>query len=64
MLHGKDLKATLTVASMKAYAKARFSKVIDIAEYRDSEFWQKGKALVELRVCGPIMNFLRMAYTL
>ena len=41
-LHDKDLKAT--VASMKAGAKARFSKVIDIAEYR--EFWRKGKRLL------------------
>ena len=44
MLHDKDLKAT--VASMKAEARAQFSKVIDFDEYR--EFWQKGKALVEL----------------
>ena len=58
MLHN-DLKAT--VASKKADAKARFSEVVDIAEYR--EFWRKGKALVELRVCGPIMNILRMAYS-
>ena len=57
MIHDKDLKAT--VASMKAYAEARFSKVVDIAE--DREFWRNGKALVELRVCGPIINLLRMA---
>ena len=46
---------------MKANAKARFSEVVDIAE--DREFWRKGKALVELRVCGPMMNFLRMTYS-
>ena len=40
-------------------AKAQFSEVVDIAE--DREFWRKGKALVELQVCGPIMNLLRMA---
>ena len=44
---------------MKAGAKARFSKVVDIAE--DREFWRKGKAFVELQVCGPIMNLLRKA---
>ena len=59
MLHDKDLK--VTVASMKADAKARFSKVIDFDEYR--EIWRKGKALVELRVCGPVMNLLRMVYS-
>ena len=37
--------------------KARFSKVVDIAE--DRGFWRKGKALVDL--WGPIMNLLRMA---
>ena len=46
---------------MKADAKARFSKVIDIAKYR--EFWRQGKAPVELLVRGPIMNLLRMAYS-
>ena len=59
LLHDKDLKAT--VASIKANAKAQFSEVVDIAE--DREFWRKGKALVELRVCGPMMNFLRMTYS-
>ena len=59
LLHDKDLKAT--VASMKAHANPRFSEVIDIAECR--EFWRKGKALVELLVCGPIMNLLQMAYS-
>ena len=44
---------------MKANAKAWFSKVIDIAE--DREFWPKGKALVELQVCGYFMNLLQMA---
>ena len=44
---------------MKAYAKPLFSKVIDIAE--DREFWRKGKALVELLVCGPVINLLQMA---
>ena len=56
MLHDK-LKTT--VAFMKADAKAQFSEVVDIAE--DREFWRKGKMLVELQVCGPIMNLLRMA---
>ena len=46
---------------MKADAKAGFSEVIDFDEYR--EFWRKGKALVELRVRGPIMNLLRMVYS-
>ena len=32
---------------------------MDIVEYR--EFWRKGKVIVELQVCGPIMNLLRMA---
>ena len=41
---------------MKADAKVRFSQVVDIAE--DMEFWRKGQALVELQVCGPIMNLL------
>ena len=54
MRHDKDLK--VTVASMKADAQAQFSKVIDCDEYR--ELWRKGKVLVELRVCGPIMNLL------
>ena len=59
MLHDK-LKATVAyVAFMKADAKVLFSEVVDIAE--DREFWRKGKALVELQVCGPIMNLLRMA---
>ena len=44
---------------MKANAKARFSEVVDIAE--DREFWRKGKALVELLVCGVIMNLLLIA---
>ena len=44
---------------MKAYAKAWFIEVRDIAEER--EFWRKGKALVELQVCGPVMNLLQMA---
>ena len=57
MLHDKNLKAT--VASMKAYVKAQSSEVVDIAE--DREFWRKNKALVELQVCGPIMNLLKMA---
>ena len=52
LLHHKDLKAT--VASMKAYAKAQCSKVVDIAEDRD--FLQKGKALVQFCVCYPIMK--------
>ena len=39
---------------MKVDAEARISEVVDIAE--DMELWRKGKALVELRVCGPIMN--------
>ena len=59
MLHDKDLKAT--VASMKADAKAGFSEAIDFDEYR--EIWRKGKALVELRVCGPVMNLLQMVYS-
>ena len=46
---------------MKADAKAGFSEVIDFDEYR--EIWRKGKALVELRVCGPVMNLLRMVYS-
>ena len=41
---------------MKADAKAQFSEVKDFDEYR--EIWRLGKALVELRVCGPIMNLL------
>ena len=41
---------------MKADAKARFSEVVDIAE--DREFLRKGKALVELQVCGPIVKLL------
>ena len=57
MLHYKDLKPT--VASMKAAAKAQLSEAVDIAE--DREFSRKVKALVELLVCGPIMNLLRMA---
>ena len=56
MLHNK-LKAT--VAFIKADAKARLSKVVDIAE--DRKFQRKGKALVELQVCGPVMNLLQMA---
>ena len=44
---------------MKANAKAQFSELIDIAEYRDSEFWRKAKALVEL----PIIKLLLMAYS-
>ena len=52
MLHDKA-----TVASMKAYAKAQFREVIDIAE--DREFWRKGKVLVEL--CDPIMSRLQTA---
>ena len=44
---------------MKVNAKAQFSKVVDIVE--DREFWRKGKVIVELQVCGPIMNLLRMA---
>ena len=46
---------------MEANAKARISEVIDNAEYR--KFWRQGKALVELRVRGPIMNLVRMAYS-
>ncbi len=42
---------------MKAVAKARFSKVVDIVE--DRQFWRNGKSLVEL--CGPVINLLRMA---
>ena len=53
----KDLKATL--ASMKADAKARFSEVVYTAE--DREFLRKGKALVELQVCGPCKNLFPMA---
>ena len=59
MLHDKNLKAT--VASMKADAKAQFSKIIDFDQYR--EFLLKGKALDELRVSGPIMNLLQMVYS-
>ena len=28
-----------------------------------NKFWRKGKALVELRVRGPIMNLLRTVYS-
>ena len=59
MLHDKDLKAT--VASMKANVKAQFSEVTDIAE--DREFWRKGKANVEVKVGGPIMNLIQLTYT-
>ena len=41
---------------MKADAKAQFSEVIDFDECR--EIWRKGKALVEFKVCGPMMNLL------
>ena len=41
---------------MKAYAEARFSELVDIAE--DREFLRKGKVVVELQVCGPIINLL------
>ena len=44
---------------MKAYARVQFSEVVDIAE--DRGFWRKGKALVELQVCGPVMNLLQIA---
>ena len=42
MLHDEDFKAT--VEGVKADAKAQFSEVIDIAEYR--YFWRKGKRLL------------------
>ena len=54
-----DNKLKATLAFMKANAKARLSKVVDIAE--DRKFQRKGKALVELQVCGPVMNLLQMA---
>ena len=54
-----DNKLKATLAFMKANAKARLSKVVDIAE--DRKFQRKGKALVELQVCGPVMNLLQIA---
>ena len=55
-------KLKTTVAFMEADAKARFSKIVDIAEDREfSPSLAKRKALIELQVCGSIMNLLLMA---